>query len=218
MKDNPDETKKNILASARKEFLENGYAAASLRTIASNADVTTGALYRHFKDKDALFSALVGDTVDDVKKLIENAGEEEVEFILGGFITSLKASPLDNVFDKLVDFIYEKFDVFTLLLTKAAGSSYENFLQEMTDLYADLCLEMVQQLRKKKCITGRIDKFTVHVLASCFVTSVKEIILHRIPQNKAAGFLSNIHIFYHYGWMHLFGIPCAANDERGIEE
>jgi AcrR family transcriptional regulator len=217
MKDNPGETKKNILSSARKEFIEKGYVAASLRTIASNADVTTGALYRHFKDKDALFSALVGDTVDAVKKMLENAGMEEVEFILGGFPGGSKAGPLDNVFEKLVAYIYDRFDIFTLLLTGASGSSYENFLQEMTDLYADLCLDLVQQLHKKKFITARVDKLTVHVIASSFVISLKELILHRIPQNKAAGFLSNIHTFYHYGWMHLFGIPCEEKDERGIE-
>lgn len=33
----------------------------SLRTIAANAGLTTGAMYRHFKDKDALFCALVDD-------------------------------------------------------------------------------------------------------------------------------------------------------------
>ena len=49
------ETKKKILDSAMAEFLEKGFMNASLRTIASNAGLTTGAMYRHFKDKDALF-------------------------------------------------------------------------------------------------------------------------------------------------------------------
>ena len=57
------ETKKKILDSAMAEFLDKGFMNASLRTIASNAGLTTGAMYRHFKDKDALFCALVDDAI-----------------------------------------------------------------------------------------------------------------------------------------------------------
>ena len=37
-------TKEKILESAKKEFLENGFVNASLRTIAANAGLTTGAM------------------------------------------------------------------------------------------------------------------------------------------------------------------------------
>ena len=59
MSESAAETKAKIIESAKKEFLEKGFMNASLRTIAANAGVTTGAMYRHFKDKDALFCALV---------------------------------------------------------------------------------------------------------------------------------------------------------------
>ena len=39
------ETKEKLLASAKTEFMEKGYAKASLRKICANAGVTTGALY-----------------------------------------------------------------------------------------------------------------------------------------------------------------------------
>ena len=74
MSDSTKETKQKILESAKKEFLEKGFSAASLRTIASNAGLTTGAMYRHFKDKDALFCALVDDAVDFVIKAISSTG------------------------------------------------------------------------------------------------------------------------------------------------
>ena len=45
------ETEAKLLASAKSEFLEKGYAKASLRKICANAGMTTGALYFFFKDK-----------------------------------------------------------------------------------------------------------------------------------------------------------------------
>ena len=45
-----------IQQEAMREFLEKGYANASLRRIVRRAEVTTGALYSHFRDKQALFA------------------------------------------------------------------------------------------------------------------------------------------------------------------
>lgn len=50
----------NIIACATKEFLNKGYADASLRTIAAEAHTTTGSIYTRFGDKEGLFEAIVG--------------------------------------------------------------------------------------------------------------------------------------------------------------
>lgn len=44
-----------ILESARKEFLVNGFEKASLKEICDRAGVTTGALYKRYQGKEALF-------------------------------------------------------------------------------------------------------------------------------------------------------------------
>ena len=48
-----------IEACAKKEFLEKGYVDASLRTIAEEADTTTGSIYSRYGGKEGLFSAIV---------------------------------------------------------------------------------------------------------------------------------------------------------------
>jgi AcrR family transcriptional regulator len=50
-----EESKLKILEKARDHFLEHGYRGASLRNIAAQAGMTTGALYHHFRGKDELF-------------------------------------------------------------------------------------------------------------------------------------------------------------------
>ena len=77
------ETKNKLLESAKKEFLEKGFTAASLRKIAANAGVTTGAMYRHFKDKDSFFCALVDDAIETTKKLVmlaDSSNHENLSF------------------------------------------------------------------------------------------------------------------------------------------
>lgn len=54
-----DELAKNILEASKKEFLEKGFQKASVRSIAAAVNVTTGAVYRYYENKEALFDALV---------------------------------------------------------------------------------------------------------------------------------------------------------------
>jgi AcrR family transcriptional regulator len=48
-----------IVAAARQAFLENGYAQASMDRIAESAAVSVKTIYRHFENKDELFSAVM---------------------------------------------------------------------------------------------------------------------------------------------------------------
>ena len=125
------ETKAKIIESAKKEFLEKGFIGANLRTIAADAGVTTGAMYRHFKDKDALFCALVDEAIEVITKTV----------MMADVIThSQFAPPASQEHHKeeqkavkdLLDYIYAHFDAFVLLLTKAAGSTHENILNEIS--------------------------------------------------------------------------------------
>ena len=66
-----------ILASAKEEFLSKGYVEASLRKICKTAGVTTGALYKRFAGKEALFEALLAPTLQDLKT-IHSEGEVSI--------------------------------------------------------------------------------------------------------------------------------------------
>ncbi|WP_333827878.1 TetR/AcrR family transcriptional regulator [Pararhodobacter sp.] len=57
--DRRQETRGALLGAARALFLEKGYAATGTPEVVERAGLTRGALYHHFKDKQALFLAVV---------------------------------------------------------------------------------------------------------------------------------------------------------------
>lgn len=59
-------------AAAVTLFARHGFAATSMRDIASTAGLSVGSIYRHYASKDELFSALVGQAVAGLGELIEN--------------------------------------------------------------------------------------------------------------------------------------------------
>ena len=69
MEDRYNGTVTAILEAGKKEFLTYGYEKASLRRIAKEASVTTGAIYGYFPGKKALFDALTSDTAEELLDL-----------------------------------------------------------------------------------------------------------------------------------------------------
>jgi len=53
------DTKEKILLTALRLFARDGYEAVSVRTIAEELGMTKGALYRHYKNKRAIFDSIV---------------------------------------------------------------------------------------------------------------------------------------------------------------
>jgi len=58
-----EERPSEILAAALEEFVEHGYAATKLEDVARRAGITKGTLYLYFESKDALFRAVVRQTI-----------------------------------------------------------------------------------------------------------------------------------------------------------
>jgi TetR/AcrR family transcriptional repressor of mexJK operon len=62
--------RESIVKAAWKLFLEKGYDATSMDDIATLAQVSKPTVYNHFRDKESLFAAVVGDSTDNIEKLV----------------------------------------------------------------------------------------------------------------------------------------------------
>jgi TetR/AcrR family transcriptional regulator, transcriptional repressor for nem operon len=60
---NPDRTRERLLQAAFREVYRSGFQSAGLDTILASAGVTKGALYYHFKNKEALGYAIVEEII-----------------------------------------------------------------------------------------------------------------------------------------------------------
>ena len=59
----PERTREHLLRAASREIYRSGFQSASLDTILASAGVTKGALYHHFKNKEALGYAVVEEII-----------------------------------------------------------------------------------------------------------------------------------------------------------
>lgn len=205
MAESSTETKSKLLASAKKEFLEKGFTAASLRKIAANAGVTTGAMYRHFKDKDAFFCALVDDAIEATKKVVMLADSNNHANLTSSQMKEHIDSEKKST-EKFLDYMYEHFDAFTLLLTKSAGSTHEHFQEDICELYTENCKRTFELMYEQKIASKHVSQMTIHFMASTVINAFCDIILHNMPKNDAGEYIADIMEFISSGMYKLLGI------------
>jgi len=75
-----DERRENILQIAHAAFLEDGYAATSMSSIAAKVGGSKATLYNYFSSKEELFSAVIAERCRDFQEMLYDVDLESQDF------------------------------------------------------------------------------------------------------------------------------------------
>ena len=192
-----------ILECAKEEFLENGFERASIRTIANNANTSTSSIYVRFTDKENLFRSLVDP--------VANGFIERLKIGLHGFDKMSKEEQQKhrNTFAKqgsldLIDYIYDNFDYFKILIMSGEYKLYQEFLHKIVDMDVEYTLRHIETTGNDAIASGRIDSDFAHVLSVAFYSGFFEIIIHNMKKEDAQNHIERLRKFYTTGWQTIF--------------
>ncbi|MCX8131483.1 MAG: TetR/AcrR family transcriptional regulator [Clostridia bacterium] len=130
-----DEVRNAILCEAEKEFIDKGFANASVRKIVKLAGTTIGNFYNYFRNKEDLFGALVDSEYKKFIYFIENHDKVERPDYLWQISD---VSEWRKVLQQLLNSVMPSFsDRFVLLIESSKGTRYENTRMKMIDLLKD---------------------------------------------------------------------------------
>lgn len=108
----------NILNTAKRLFLEQGYKKTTIRQIVQESGITSGSIYNLFDNKDAVFSAITNDLcqviVDEVEKRFS---DKPLEYHYAAILAvELYAIEKESVFRELYYEAYTEPKIFEALL------------------------------------------------------------------------------------------------------
>jgi len=172
-----------LLASAEKEFERHGFLKAELKTICENADITTGALYKRYKGKEDLFCAVVEDIADKLLDFVNMRSVSDLsqltddEIIASWNMTYKAMMPL-------FELLYSHRKTFSLLISKAAGTRYENFNHDYVTKMSYAYEQFYAEARRRGLAEAEVSRKEFHVLISSFWTCVCEPFVHGMSSKE----------------------------------
>lgn len=205
MQDKELSTLQVILITGKNEFLEKGYSGASLRNIAREAGVTTGAFYGYFKSKAELFDALVAEPYSGFLAIYNGAQKAfadqpyEKQAVSVGEISG-------ECMVELLDYAYDHMDAFKLILCCSEGTKYERLIDDMVDIEVKATHDYIKVLRSMGKSVPNIDPVLEHILITGMFNAFFEMIIHEMPRADAQEYLKEMRAFYTAGWFKIMGL------------
>lgn len=200
MSDTERKTLERIHAAAKKEFLEKGFRAASLRAIVKAAGVTTGAFYGYYDSKEALFEALIIRQYDTVMTLFCNAQHDFTKLPFEEQPKRMSAISL-GCMKEILRYSYDYPEEFELLLCHAEGTRFARMIDEMVEIETEGTHDYQQTLQRLGRTSPEIDPGLEHILITGMFNAYFELILHKMPPKAAEAYLETLHAFYTAGWL-----------------
>ena len=192
-----------ILSCAKEEFLEKGYKDASLRTIAQEANTSTGSIYTRFGDKEGLFCAIVEPAANGLKKMFLEIQEKfhsfdkEAQLAEMGQYTSLHQM-------EMLDYIYDHFDVFRLLLDCAEGTQFSRFVEELVEIEVDYTYKYMEVIGCKSVKSGLVTEEFVHIVVTAYFNGMFEVVRHNMDKASAVKYVRLLNRYHMQGFSTIF--------------
>ena len=202
MRDSGRNTEAAILEAAKREFLTYGYDKASLRRIAREASVTTGAIYGYFSGKEALFEALTGPVESELTDVYERVHQEFAKLPPDRQPEELMNVTEENI-PWMIHYVYDHFDEFKLLLCCNAPGAAERFLNRLQRIEEKSCRDLIEAVRSMGRPVPELNPFIIHVLCTDFFQQLQEFVTHDVSREDAVECALTMGRFRHAGWIYL---------------
>lgn len=194
----------DLLEAGKKVFLEMGFRDASLRKIAAMLGVTTGAIYRYYTDKEALFDAIVSEPAEELVNKYRKAQQEYASKSLDEQLRRLTGISEENAW--IMDFIYNHFDIFKLIVCSSAGTRYEHYIDILVEIEANSAMQLNEKMQEAGYQLPLLNDELAHMISSGLFNCIFETVRHDMPRDKALAYTGSYQLFYTAGWMKILGL------------
>lgn len=147
----PEEKQIHILDVATECFADKGYYGASVKEICQKANISNGALYKYFKNKEKLFLTVL----NRCQHILVSHLYRKHKHIKESFPATVHS------YLKEIENLHMKYPNYIKVYANLGSNNMEKFSQELHDNFMEsgsYVLEMVKEAKKRKEIQTNIDE------------------------------------------------------------
>ena len=164
---------RQILACAKRVFAERGFHAANVSHICEAAGIGRGTLYQYFANKHAVLTAILRETLDRVRALMETMSREAA-YPPSDQVTRAAAIKVSTKqLRRLLGVVFDDNDTLRILLREAVGldAQVEKILNEIDETL----IAIVERDVKRAQDAGYIRDCDPHIAATLIVGGVEKL-------------------------------------------
>ena len=192
------ENHEKIMAAAYDEFLEYGFTDASMRRIAAACGMSASGLYKHFPGKEEMFAALVEPAYSGLKKAYTGVVEAEIASV----DESMKENLWNNTEETawVMNYIYDHYSAFKLLVCKSQGTRYENYVHEFATMEEENTRRYMERLKAVGAEVMLLPAKELHMFATTCTNAIFLAVEHDLSRKKALEYAGHLDVFFEAGW------------------
>lgn len=192
-----------VMECAREEFLTKGFKDASLREIAKAAGTSTGSIYTRFRDKEGLFHEIVEPAAQGLKKMFL-ASQEEFHQMDGKIQEEIMPEYTSQGIEGIVDYIYEHFEEFSLLLDASYGTKSQHFVDELVEIEVDYTYKYMEVIGCESVKSGIVTEDFVHMITTAYMNGMFEIVRHNMSKTEVVRYVHLLGKYHMAGYDTIF--------------
>lgn len=188
-----------ILQAAKQEFLAHGFEDSSLEQIARRAGISAEQLQSQFPEKIDLFRAIVEKPAQELKENLRKNQDTYFDLFLT-YRTDESQKLYQKFFVNFIDYVYDYFDAFKLIIYRSEGTPYEDYIYEIIRMDAARSEEYFAELRRSGKLLKDISHDLQHMISSAYFTGAFETIAHDMTREQAVKYVGELATFFFKGW------------------
>ena len=94
-----------------------------------------------------------------------------------------------------VNYIYDNFDAFKLVICRSAGTKYEHYIHDLVELEISVTEKYYRLLRKRGKLEGIVSRELHHMITSAYFTAVFETVAHDMTRKKTLEYVKELAVF-----------------------
>ncbi|MCT4665329.1 MAG: TetR/AcrR family transcriptional regulator [Flavobacteriales bacterium] len=164
--------RQQILRVSTEEFLKKGFSKASLREIAKKMDSSTGVIYTYFKSKEDIFETIVTPSIEALYGYVTSAKKDSA------LIKLAKDKDVNDFINMMFNQIQTSQEVacgYRLLFSKAAGTKFENFYEDLIQKFAEVLAMKIKENKE----FNQLSMFTLRSLIEFLINTQKKLFLDK---------------------------------------
>lgn len=101
---------------------------------------------------------------------------------------------------EILDYIYDNFEEFQLLLDSSYGTKFQDFVERLVEIETEYTYKYMEATDVNNENSKMITEDFIHIMTRAMFESMFEVVRHKMPKDTAVKYMKMLERYHYAGW------------------